>query len=300
MDDICEYDSRSSLVNAGQDNQSDDGERVASLEDASFGISLVPVGCASGYHLLNDARSPDQREMITAYDGSVYYEGKALEVIHGNLSPESNAFATLLVYEFRFTGRRPKARITWASVSFKFRNSDSNSPELKVLQFSPDHQGPLSPVEQEYESSTTLKWHAKAGISVVSGGGAYDKSNVVRCTKTKDTKVVGTPIITPFQRVYGVKWTLEENEASQAGVPDRIRTAILLERYTEDRFEATVEINMNVKNCYWMERLGGMKDQNDPILYNPSTPPTNHLGRVYDRHHLAAVDLSSFYKLSLR
>ncbi|OOF96464.1 hypothetical protein ASPCADRAFT_4508 [Aspergillus carbonarius ITEM 5010] len=298
MDDTYACDAPSNLIDRDDDNETDDEERVASLENASFGIYLGPVGSPSAFNLRNDPRCPEQRQIITAYFGSVYYQGDAVEVIHGHLSPESNSFATLLVYEFRFTGVRPKSRIKWASVSFKFYNSESKSPEPKVLKISPDNVDMLQPVGQESESSTTVNAQATAGYMGVSLGASYEQSDLVRSTADKYTAVRGFMPPTHFSHTGSVIWTVEENQASQAGVPVRLRTALLLQRYTEDRFEAKVKVKVQAGGLNLFEKLVGVNDENDPVLYNPRAPPTNKLRSAYDRHHLEAVDLGPFYEVS--
>ncbi|KAL2842897.1 hypothetical protein BJY01DRAFT_235833 [Aspergillus pseudoustus] len=270
-------------------------------ENTLFGIQTAQVGQESGYHTLNSPKSPEQRRTVTSYHGSVDVYGESLAVVHGRLDEDADQFASLLVFEFRFDGVRWKSRIPWVSILLEFRSSDPETPDPPLVHgFSPQGAYTLLPVEQEEANSREASVNGGVAQMGVSAGITYGWSKSISRTTTNHTRIKGMKICDEYGDAFGVKWTLEENPASKMGVPTYVRTAVLLERKEEVKFEAEVKIEYEIDRKTWKERFFGAKDRNDPILYNPAKPPScsKKLRSHFDADNLASLSLDDLFDAS--
>ncbi|KAL4793504.1 hypothetical protein BDV19DRAFT_391141 [Aspergillus venezuelensis] len=232
-----------------EDRESDIEDEISdgrATDKTIFGITTDKVGQESGYHTLNPPKSPEQRRTVTAYHGSVDVYGESLAIIHGSLGAGSDQFASLLVFEFWFDGVRWKSRIPWVSMLLEFRSSVFEMPGPLVHDFTPQGAYALLPHDQE-ESNLQ-----EASVN----GGVAQMGNF--------TRIKGMRICDAYGDAFGVKWILEENPAGKTGVPTYLRTALLLERQEDVKFEAEVKIEYEIDRRSWKERFLGAKDQGRP------------------------------------
>lgn len=296
MNDKCQSSSQIDSIDASESEF--ESEEGTTLENLSFDIQLEKAGHESGFHTLADPKSPEQRQTPTSYHGSVNLQGKALEVIHGDFGTESDLYASLLVYEFRFNRAKRLNRIPWASILFEFSSASKEVPAPRVHALSPLGTYVLLPINQDEEVTREAEVNAGAGQMGVRLGGAYRWVNKVSCTTTHHTTIDGMVICNKYGYSTGVQWVVEENRLSKTGVPAYLRTAILLQREHDTSFQAAIKIKLNITHPTFSERFFGAKTKDDPILYNPRLPPTNNLRTAYDTQELGSIDVGEFFDAS--
>ncbi|OGM44756.1 hypothetical protein ABOM_007344 [Aspergillus bombycis] len=237
----------------------------------------------------------EQRRTVTAYHGSVDVQGESHTIIHGRLRPESTSFASSLVSECRFQGVKWKSRLPWVSILIQFRSPMPDISDPAIHAFSPQGTYSLLPIDQEksHERHGDLSAGAeRMGLSLKT---SYGWSKTVNRKDTNDTKIKGMKICNTYGEPIGVKWTLEENPATQTGVPAYLRAAIRLERQEDFKYEADVKVEYEVDRKSWKERFFGARDKNDPILYKPANAPINRLPLQYDKNDLGCVDMEGLF-----
>ncbi|KAK5656679.1 hypothetical protein OQA88_4659 [Cercophora sp. LCS_1] len=288
-------------------------ERPGALEDddldeASAVVGLNPTGDqGSGYRLLNDPAKPLQRETAVERHGVIEIQCRAREIVHGKLSSlldpdddDSDAFATLLVYDIHMNAPKASRRIVSATVEFEFRSSEAGAPDPKVLKISPSGRVAILSTEQEETTTVGGELSVSAGPEVAASVGVAGRveKSVSRMT-TDEARVTGSiwrddvydhPVI--------ARWMLQENRSVKSGVPSFLRCAIVLSRAENSLFEARVKIKADTD---WKSsvkasvvRMFGGTPRDDPILFDPSLKPTNKLRKAgYDTKNLGDLDLAA-------
>lgn len=271
-------------------------------DDEGFTIELGPHDEGdedSDYRTQNDPSRPHQRSNVVERKGSVQVRCVAVDVVHGSLEPDGEP-ASLLVFDFRFDARKHARRIVEAHMSFTFARGDANAgvwADPVVLNMAP--QGRMTVMRTTQTATTTRGGEAKAGGGALGGGialGGGLKWEKSMSRETSDaTTVVGSIDLVGrnFGASNGVSWTLLENRSVKTGVPTSVRTAVLLQRADPDaKFRATCKIRAQADLRSSVEKLFGKTPKDDPILYDPSLPPTNKL-RNYEVDSLGKIDLKS-------
>jgi hypothetical protein len=269
-------------------------------EGTTFTIELSPYDEGdedSTYRTQNDPSRPHQRSNIVERQGAVDVRCVAADVVHGSLAPDGEA-ATLLVFDFQFDPRKRARRIVEAHMSFTFAASEDAEPDPVVLNVAPKGRMVVVPTQQT--ESTTRSGNAGAnagggglGLSLGLNAGVQWQKSVSRETHDATTVVVSIDLVgRNFGASNGVSWALLENRSVATGVPAFVRTAILLQRPDPDAaFHATVTIRAQADLRSSIGKLFGRVPRDDPILYDPSLPPTNKL-RKYDGDNLGKIDLN--------
>ncbi|KAE9368897.1 hypothetical protein N431DRAFT_428635 [Stipitochalara longipes BDJ] len=268
-------------------------------EDEGITIELSPADEGdegSAYRTQNDPSHPHQRSNIVERQGSVDVRCVAVDVVHGSLEPDG-APATLLVFDFQFDARRRARRILEAHMSFTFASAGSGSGSDSgpiVLNMAP--KGRMTVVQTQQTETITRSGEANAGggaLGATLGGGLKWEKSVSRETSDATTVVGSLDLVgRNFGASNGVSWALLENRSVNTGVPAFVRTAVLLQRADhETEFHATFKICAQADLRSSIERLFGKTPKDDPILYDPSLPPTNKL-RKYEVDNLGKIDLN--------
>jgi hypothetical protein len=247
---------------------------------------------ASTYRTQNDASQPYQRSNVIERKGSVSIYCVAVDVVHGTLEPDGDP-ATLLVFDFQFDPTKRARRIVEAKMSFVF-SSTGGAPAPAVLKIAP--RGRMTVVPTTQTESTTRSAKAEAGggaLGISLGTGLKWEKSVSRET-SDGTVVVGTVDLVGrnYGASNGASWALIENRSVETGVPAHVRTAILLQRASDAAFQATVTIRAQADLRSEVSRLFGKTPKDDPILYDPSLPPTHKL-QHYEVDQLGKVDLQA-------
>jgi len=258
----------------------------------AFELGLDVAAEGGSYRTRNNPAAPRQRTNITERPGAIDIRCFGADVVHGYLKAGEDA-ATLIVYEFQFDVRRRARRILTVDVEFRYAAADSTRPQPEVLAIAPFKRMTLEPTTQS--ETVTKGGEAKAGGNVMGAelGGTWKWEKAVTQQTHDATAILG--FIDLKGRSYGasnaVSWTLLQNESMQTGVPSHVRTAVLLKRADDGEFSSTFKIKAKVDLVSAMGRLlSGATPDDDPILYDPSLPPTNKL-RTYDTDNLGDVNL---------
>ena len=281
---------------ASDDNTDTD---FSDLDDASFGLELDETGgLPGGYHTSNNPQAPYQRQTVTERRGPVDIRCKAREVVHGFMSPDNDAFATFLVYDFHFDASKRFRRVAWADVTFQFSSSEAGVSPPEVVGMVPLGRYALLPTTQETSYTREGGLNADVGGFGATVGASATLSKTVSGTVTTEVKVVGNKVCDVYGRETGVSWSLHENEGSRKGVPSFFRAAILLKREQDVPFECTVKIDVEADWRTQMRRFWGSKPKDDPILFDPDMPPTNKLRGKYDTENLGGINLDEFFDIT--
>jgi hypothetical protein len=269
-------------------------------EDCSFDITLDKRGHDGGFHTANQPDAPYQRKTITERRGPVDIRCKSREVVHGDFGPESDDFATLLVYDFHFDAMKRFRRVARGSITFEFSSSVAGAPAPEVHAIAPFGRYSLQQTSQEESYTREGSVNADVGQMGASLGGSYSWSKTVNRTTTHDTRVVGVTICNGYGKDVGVNWVLHENDATKAGVPSFLRTAILLKRAQDQPFQCEVRIDIEADWKTEMTRFFGVKGKDDPVLFDPELPPTNNLRRAYDTGNLGAIQVGDLFDATIQ
>lgn len=266
-------------------------------EDEGIAIELGPGdegGEDSTYRTQNDPSRPYQRSNVIERKGSVDVRCVAVDVVHGTLEPDGEP-ATLLVFDFLFDPRKRARRIVEAHISFTFASEGggSNSDPI-VLNMAP--KGRMTLVQTTQTETTTHGGEANAGggaLGMTLGGTLKWEKSVSRETSDATTVVGSIDLVgRNWGASNGVSWALLENKSVATGVPASVRTAVLLQRVDpEAEFHAAFKIRAQADLRSSVEMLFGKTPKDDPILYDPSLPPTHKL-QNYDVDHLGKIDLN--------
>ncbi|KAI0850333.1 hypothetical protein F5Y00DRAFT_233114 [Daldinia vernicosa] len=264
------------------------------MDDASFNIYLDEVGDeGSGYHIRNDPNPSRryQRETVTEQRGAVAIRCKSREVIHGFLDPDSNEFATLLVYDFSFNAVKPGRRITAATIALNFSNSAQGEAPPRIQNLFPFGHFVMLPTTRQ--ESTARSGEINAGIQFGGElGGALKWEKTTSFDANDATILNGSTECDDFGNEIGASWVLHENRSTKTGIPSFLRTAILLRREDDDKFQCTAEIHVKADWKTELENFFGSRSSDDPILFDPEKKPTNNLNKAgYPLENLASVDL---------
>ncbi|KAK8194931.1 uncharacterized protein BKA78DRAFT_308686 [Phyllosticta capitalensis] len=271
-------------------------------EDSIFDIGLNPAGDeGSSFRTQNDPAAPYQRGNLIERRGAIDIRCTCLDVIHGLLTPENfEELATLIVLKFNFDSRRRARRIATANIKIEFSSSEPNYSGPEVLKIAPFGSMAMVPTTAQKEekriASFTLGAPPLAGFQA---GTELGWERAVTSETMDQTRIIGS--VDLRGRNYGppnsISWTLLENETQATGVPTIMRTAILLKRRNEAKFQCTVKIDAKVDWKSSLGRMIGAKPKDDPVLFDPELDPTNRL-QTYDVLNIAAVDLEEIAGVS--
>lgn len=280
------------------------GELDYDSDDPVFEIGLQPTADEnSGYHTKNDHRPGRQyhREDVTQRKGAIGIRCNMVDVVHGKWGPDESAYATLIVFLFRFDVKKASRRIARVDITIDFWGNDPNEPDSRPEVHAISFDGSLSIAEQKQSESSSRSIEGKAGITVLQ---AAELSNTMTFTKsvsrdtTSYTKIVGNMYRKTYD--YGpadqVNWVLLENETMQTGVPVAFRAGVLLKREDKSPYQCDVKIKAKADVRSTLEDFFGSRtDETDPVLFNPEVQKKIKLAAVrdHDRDALGSFDLES-------
>ncbi|KAJ4180390.1 hypothetical protein NW767_014395 [Fusarium falciforme] len=250
-------------------------------EQVSFGISLAPKGEeGSGLHTQNDPSKPYQRENIIERKSAVDIRCSSVDIIHGLFTSEGNeqdVFCTLLVLQFRFDRRKRARRISHVDIELRFAGSESGVADPEVFAIAPSGHLRFAHTTQTETTTTGGEVNLGAGGAGIEVGSALKFEREVTREMGYATSVTGS--IDLRGRNYGkancASWTLMENPETKTGVPISMKTAILLKRKDEGRFQCVVTVKAKADWRTSLEWLVGATRPDDPVLFDPTLDPTS-------------------------
>ena len=280
------------------DSYSDEFDEEESLVLPQFNVTLLPVGSVgSAFRTENDQHKPFQRTNLVERKGVLDLRCSCLDVIHGQFSPDTDGFATLIVLKFRFHSRKQERRFERVEVSLEFKEMDRGGKCPVVYDIKPLERLSVAPTEQREE----LKRSANVQLGAAAPVGGVTATGSVGLEKSVGRDTVDYTTISGFIDLKGrnwgepncATWTLLENSSAKKGVPESMQVAVLLKRKTMEAFQCIVKIDAVADFRSKMERVFGGKGRNpkdDPVFFDPNIKPTNRL-RQYDANNLGACDL---------
>jgi hypothetical protein len=251
---------------------------VDAEEEISFGISLAPKGEEGNeFRTQNDPLDPYQRENIIERKGAVDIRCSSVDVVHGLFDPEGDALCTLIVLEFRFDPRKRARRIAHVDIELRFSASEHGVADPHVYAIAPNGNMKFAQTTQTETTTTRGDLTLSAGAAGVELGSGLKYEREVAREMSYAASVTGS--IDLRGRNYGkpncASWTLLENPETKTGVPVSMRTAILLKRRDEGRFQCVVTVNAKADWRTSMEWLVGTTKRDDPVLLDPTLGPTS-------------------------
>ncbi|KAF4337477.1 peptidase [Fusarium beomiforme] len=247
-------------------------------EGVSFGISLAPKGEeGSGFHTQNDPSNPYQRENVIERKGAVDIRCSSVDIIHGLFDPEGDDLCTLLVLEFRFDPRKRARRIAHVDIELRFAGSEPGVADPHVYDIAPKGNMRFAQTTQTETTTTGGEVTLGAGAFGASVGTGLSYEREIAREMSYAASVTGS--IDLREKNYGkpncASWTLMENPELKTGVPVSMRTAILLKRRDEGRFQCVVSIRAKADWRTSLEWLVGTTRRDDPVLLDPTLGPTS-------------------------
>ncbi|KAM0294369.1 hypothetical protein HYE67_008040 [Fusarium culmorum] len=243
------------------------------------------------FHVRNNASNPFQRAQVIQRTGhGVAIQCNLNDVVHGAISADSDYWASILVFQFRFDPEKNARRISRAQIDLSFDSTevDARIPEVDSISFDGNYS--FSPSKESVSLTkggegtvgasfganvnASLKWERTVG---------HEKSHAARISGRKlvDGNVGPTRI---------AQWTLLENDNQKKGVPASIQLAVRIKRMDEAVFSCHVNLSCKADKRTAMQNFFGGLPKDDPILLQPSQPSDNRLMK-YDVEELGAVDL---------
>ena len=293
----------------GQNNfaKGDIEEDPSASEPPSFDIYLYRTGDeGSHFRTQNDPSSPWQRVNYVERKGAVDIRCSCLDIVHGDFSPSSDLFATLLVLQFRFDTRKTGRRFQSVNIELEFQRMrpEEKAPEVSAIW--PNGRLSLMPTTQHEEKTKNLNLQlggaAPVGGLTATGTLGWQKSvsrdMCDRATVTGSIDLKGRNFGPP----NSVSWTLLENGSVHTGVPEVLQTAVLLKRADENPFQCVVKIDAKVDFMSTLQRVFGGKGtvpRDDPVWFDPKIRSTENL-RKYDEKELGCFRLESVCDVTFR
>ncbi|KAK2010070.1 hypothetical protein LZ32DRAFT_607815 [Colletotrichum eremochloae] len=257
-----------------------------------FDVGMFEGGSeGSGFHTKNNPKDPYQRsEVIQRTGHGVDIRCTLIDAVHGAMSADSDFWATLLVFQFRFDPQKRARRVSGATIELRFDVSDAKNglPEVEAVSFD----GNYSFLPSKQSETTTRGGEGSVGASFGAEINASAKWEKTIARETTDaTTVSGGKLVVnnmPPNRI--AKWTLLENKTLKTGVPASIRVAVRIKRRDEAIFTCIPKLECKADVWTSMGSFFGGVPEDDPVYLKPTMKPTNKL-MDYDTEELGSVDL---------
>ncbi|KAL7933307.1 hypothetical protein V8C35DRAFT_305482 [Trichoderma chlorosporum] len=265
----------------------DDGSDVAEFDVAMFEGGNE----GNGFHIKNQPNNPYQRSEVIQRSGyGIDIRCALTKVIHGDMSPESDYWATILVFQFRFDPQRRARRVLEAIIELQFDalSAENSLPEVDAVSFDGHYSLLPSKQSETIVKGSTGSIGASYGVDLQVGG-KWEKT-VVRET-TDATTISGGKLVVNNVPPYRVaKWTLLENKTLKTGVPSSIQVAVRVKRMDEAVFKCFPTLRCKVDKWTTITSLLGKLPEDDPVLLKPDMKSTS-ADVVQDTGMLGSVDL---------
>lgn len=258
----------------------------------SFTVDLFPTGDeGAAFHVKNAPGGEIQRTHLMDSGSNLLMQGELLQVIHGKLAP-NDAPATLTVLSFNFHSMALLRRFRAATITLQFADANNRAnwdPEVIGIAPHGHFSMNLTQKSEEVTHSAALSVQSNSTVAGVTAGYGWGRTESLQ--KQDQTTLRGA--IRLEGRDYGppntVRWVLMENVTQKSGIPTKLRVAVLLKRKSfVDRFVATIRVKADLDIISAFQGLFGRSPRDDPVMFDPSQPPTSH---GFDLENLKDCDL---------
>jgi hypothetical protein len=268
---------------------------------STFMINLFPAGDEGASFRLQRKPGEIQHAHIIQEESELSVKADLFSVLHGTYTPGGDA-ASLIVIDFLFTGsdsRGKRFREATIDVQFALENSKPGGNFDPVVdKIAPIGSFRMNPSTQQ--TSTKLSTNA----TVSGGGGPVTLGVGGGWEKTRSLDEEDWASISGYLRIEGrlegsynaARWKLRENGQQKHGIPNILRTAILLVPKSTEKFRAFISIDTIVNVLSSAQQrlkkfLGGSIV--DPIYFDEESRrmPFGPQPANVDINNLSACDL---------
>lgn len=248
-------------------------------------VFLLPEGNAGSSLRSKNFDNEDFRRVLLNHGNhgeSLIARATIVEVATGSLTSEGDP-ATLLVIEFRFVSLNNSRRFTAARITLKFSDAKSRTNlDPEVYRIHPEDVTLLDKITISKDTEQSLSGSINGGIPVAGGSVGY----TWKVTQLKDHE--------HSARLTGVKynlreslsgddnaaiWSLEEHTSKKNGIPNFLRTAVILRRKADDPFrvELSVETDVNLRSKLSTMFGSAKTEPIDPVNIDPDLAKVHSL-----------------------
>ncbi|OJJ78087.1 hypothetical protein ASPBRDRAFT_37299 [Aspergillus brasiliensis CBS 101740] len=246
---------------------------------------------SNGLRVQNASSDEWQRKNIIERTGSIAIRASLVDVVHGYMKePRAGGpFATLLVFKFRFDRLTNGRRIKKACIRLSFSPLEPEGSCPKVYAIDPEDRVYITPSTDTREIKETL------GLEVSPPYVAFSGSREQTRQKITQGAITVTGSINLAEDVNSgdptcASWTLLENKVRSTSVPDSIRTSVLLERESNDKFQCMVTIDCETDFMSKIEGYFARFRLDDPVRFNPDGQPNDSLDMM-------SIDLKGYREI---
>ncbi|KAK6360672.1 hypothetical protein TWF730_006806 [Orbilia blumenaviensis] len=272
------------------------------MSNKVLNIVLVPTGDKGSSFRTRNPEGSDYRSNLIDNGESLVTQANIRHVAHGTLQPSGiRRLSSLLVFEFRFLNfaRREHRRFKSATITVRFEDVGKNqSLDPVVYRIAPQDSHFLNPTTRVRDISQYFGGGISGGVNFASLNLGCEVGLQETKTSNHAVRVTGAKRIT--ERVNGAEntaiWSIHENTHTKDGIPNFLRTSVLLKRKTNAKFRAFITIETTVDFATDVRRLVGLEgtDPVDPFALDPNFEHPEDLEALeIELDSMEAVDLMS-------
>ncbi|KAJ8124126.1 hypothetical protein ONZ43_g81 [Nemania bipapillata] len=243
-------------------------------ENTTFDLELYPVREGTEFRVRDEPGEVERAHIIDEETSGLLVQVDLSTIVHGR---NSDRPATLIGIIFHFSGVSSKRRFRQVQISIRFEDEKKRVPyDPEVVKLWPQGDVTLNTAEATIENTKAISGSFTVGATCMSGNLGWTQEPYIVHRKKDRTYLFGAKRIEG--RNYGkrntVRLKLFENEAQESGVITELRTAILLNRKSDDRFLAHVMINATADLVHSAKKITKepfrTSQASDPIMFDPS------------------------------
>ncbi|KAM0436594.1 hypothetical protein ACHAPT_002302 [Fusarium lateritium] len=280
------------------------------------------------YHLTNEkdrtGRVVPHRKAVTGTDREgtarlMSVIGLMPTVVHGSAHGEPH---TLVILEWNVTSGRQGLRFKEVTIEMSFAadgprgDAEDEAEELRqqggtlnfwdpeVVAVVPTGTGRYIHTRRKVGTKGTWELGFSAGFgSFVSLAPKYAVERDRTASITDCIQVIGQPFLSGSgrNRSNSIRWTMLENESQRSGVPNYLRTAVLLRREPYDNGIFLGHINVETHVSWWEDlmekkrKLTGHIKTDEPVVFDPTDVVPSPFDDMKD--NLDKVDLHAEFRI---
>jgi len=249
-------------------------------------VLLLPEGDAGSSLRSKNLDGETFRQVLLNHGNhgeSLIARAKIVEVVSGTLTPGGDR-ATLLVFEFRFLSLDNSRRFISARVTLKFGDVGSKAAlDPEVYQIAPEDVTLLDKIITSKDIEQSLNGGINGGIPMAGGNLGVQWKVTQRKDREHSARLTGVK--------YNLReslsgddnaaiWSLEEHSMKRKGIPNFLRTAVILRRKTDKPFRVDLSVETNVD---FRSKLGTVfgsarTEPIDPVNIDPALVKLHQLG----------------------
>lgn len=242
----------------------------------SYNITLSEEGEPNSGFRTKNVPGDKARAVLVDQGSALIAKAVLANVTHGDFTEDGDA-ATLLIFEFTFTSMKPSSH-RFASGKIILTLDDAsgnirNRPE--VVKISPTGTFAINKTTSVKDVKQSVNTAIKPEAMAVAAG---ELGYVWEATEVKETKhstaLIGIKrLLGEYGKENCVIWSLEEDKFEKQGIPNFLRTAVLVRRKDDVPFCFSIQVETGVDYGGKIRRFLGMEkaDPVDPVELDDET-----------------------------